>query len=55
MFNGKVTKDGYHPLTPADTSIFNVAKAPPRTTTTITWSKFLGLADLGTGNYTEWP
>lgn len=55
MFNGPVTKDGYHPIVPSDTDLFNVIKKPPQLETLL-WNKFLGIADLGTSEvWQDWP
>ena len=53
MFNGGISKDGYHPMIPSDTRLFNIFK--PRATKVL-WNKFLGLADLGNGDvWKTWP
>lgn len=47
MFNGGVSKDGYHPLIPSDTEVFTIMKKRGQTILPAS-GKFLGLADLGT-------
>lgn len=50
LFSGHITKDGYHPLTPSDTSFFTINYKPPNLNT-LGWDKFIGLADTsGTGD-----
>lgn len=55
LFSGKVTKDGYHPFVPSDTSFFTINYTPP-SISTLLWSKFIGIADTGTGDlYKTYP